>query len=423
MSKIVQVKARQLIDCKCRPMVEVDVVTSCGCIGRGSAPTGTSVGMYEAYILRDKNPAEYNGLSIHNAVDSVLNRIAPAIIGMDIDDWQEIDKRMIELDGTANKSNIGGNAIYSVSIACLRAAAETHRIPVYDYIRGKAISTIPVPSFNLINGGRYPHLVQPFNEFILVPYKAESVYEAVEIAVKCFQRLENIIADYSGRSATIAGSYGWAAPSNDPDTVLSLMQKSVESCGYKNKVAYALDCASSEMYDKGSATYMLLDKQVSGNELIDYVACLCKKYPMLFIEDLMDENAWDDYTIARGNIKNTLMIGDDLIASTKSRLEKAFELNAVDGFVLKPNQIGTITEALETYRYADSHGMISLPSGRAGGVVNDIIMDLAVGLEVPLIKNGAPRSGERIDKVNFLMRACDLSSGSVMTDISGLVRF
>jgi len=275
----------------------------------------------------------------------------------------------------------------------------------------------------VINGGKYGDMVQPFNEFLIVPYKANDIAEAVEIAVKCFQKLDSVLSDYIGSSPTVARSYGWVAPSDDPAVILGLMEKPGTLCGYKDKVGFALDCASSEVYDAATKTYLLHGKRISAEELISYAADLSHKFPMVFIEDLLDENDWENYPIANRVISNTIIIGDDLIATDPARIRRAFETKAVDGFVLKPNQVGTITEALDAHTFAKEHQMFSVPSGRSGGVVGDIVMDFAVGLEVDFIKNGAPRSGERIDKLNFLLRACDLSPGCTMADLSGIVRF
>ena len=261
---IQKITARQVLDCKARPMVEVDVFTGDGSMGRGAAPTGTSVGAHEAFILRDHDAKEFDGLSVHKAVHVVETIIAPALLGMDASDQRAVDTRMLELDGTENKERLGGNSIYSVSIACLRAAAASHKVPVYRYLKGGALTGIPLPTFNVINGGRYPQLTQPFNEFMLAPWKADSVEEAVELAVKVYQHLEQVIGRYlGGKKPFLGGSYGWAAPSDDPDVILQLMAQAVEECGCSDKMAYCLDCASSEMYDKQSDTYLYAGHRVS----------------------------------------------------------------------------------------------------------------------------------------------------------------
>ncbi len=423
MEKIKNVTARQIIDCKCRPMVEVDITTENGFKGYGSSPTGSSVGKYESFVLRDNNPSEYDGLSVHKAVENVKKIIAPALIGMDIQDQEALDRKMIELDGTSDKSVLGGNAICSTSIAALRAASQISKMTPYRYLCGRDIRTVPVPSFNVINGGKYGDVTLAFNEFLIVPYKADTIYEAVEIAVKVFSKLGVIIEKYMGKTPQVARSYGWATPTNDPVIALQLMQDAVDECGYHDKVAFALDCASSEMYDAKTNTYLLKDERVGAQTIIDYTKKLTEQFPIVFIEDLLDENDWGNYTKAVRELERTIIIGDDLIASNKERLYRAIETNAAEGFVLKPNQVGTITEALETHKIANEHNMFTVPSGRSGGVVGDIVMDISVGLEVAFQKNGAPRSGERIDKLNFLMRACDETPGCQMTDISSIVRF
>lgn len=225
------VGAQQIIDCKCRPAVEVVVRTHSGGSGRGCAPTGTSVGMHEALVLRDGDPADYDGLSVHRAVDNVRNVIGPALVGMNAFDQRAIDHAMIGLDGTPNKRNLGGNSIYSTSIAAFRAAADSLRIPLYRYIAGEEISTVPVPCFDVINGGHYRNFTQSFNEFIVVPLGAETVDEAVRIGVTVFQKLDGVLEEHLREDPQVASSCGYAAPSDDPEVVLSLMQRAIDLCG------------------------------------------------------------------------------------------------------------------------------------------------------------------------------------------------
>lgn len=421
--KIVSVQAQQIIDCKCRPAVEVVVRTESGAVGRGAAPTGTSVGMYEAFVLRDGDPSTYNGLSVHKAVRIVKEIIAPALKGMDIFDQRAIDDKMIALDGTPNKEKLGGNAIYSVSIAAFRAAADSRRIPLYNYISGGDISTVPVPCFNVINGGRYEQFTQSFNEFLIVPYGTDSIDRAIEMAVAVFQQLNSVLTAYLGSKPRVASSYGYAAPSDDPEVVLNLMQEAIDRCGFTERVAFALDCASSEFYDAASKTYLLKGERVASDELIAYARGLTETFNLVFIEDLLDENDWAGYQKAVSAIPRTIILGDDLTVTKLSFLQRAYREKAVDGFILKPNQVGTISEAMDAYRFAADKGMIAVPSGRSGGVVDDVVMDFSVGLQVPIQKNGAPRSGERIEKLNFLMRASASSENCRMYDISSLIRF
>ncbi len=422
-SRIKSVHARQIIDCKCRPMVEVDVVTVDGSVGTAAAPTGSSVGMHESFVLRDNDPAEYDGMSVHKAVANVNEVIAPALIGMDTLDLEAIDRKMIELDGTENKSKLGGNAIYSVSVAAYRAAAASLKRPLYDYIAGGDIKTVPIPSFNVLNGGNNAGIKQAFNEFIVMPYRANDIEQAVEIAVKVFQRLGSVIRDFTGAEPRVGGSYGWCAPSEDPEICLKLIQKAIDDCGYTEQCAFALDCAMSEMYDPDSKTYYLNGRQVTTDEVIAYVKSLTEKFNFVFIEDMLDEDDWDGFEKAHREITRTLIIADDFTVSNPERIRKAYELDSIDGFILKPNQVGTISEALESHRFASEHSLFSITSGRSGGVVGDVVMDLAVGLQIPFIKNGCPRSGERIDKLNFLMRVKDSYPGCHMAKIDDIIRF
>lgn len=421
--KIKAVHARQIVDCKCRPCVETDVITEDGVIGTGSAPTGSSVGMYESFVLRDLDPSDYHGMSVHKAVRNVNEIIAPALRGMDVMDQRAIDNRMIELDGTPLKEKLGGNAIYSVSVAVLRAMAASLRKPVYACISEGKIDTVPVPSFNVINGGRYGHLTQAFNEFIIVPYAAETIDQAVEMGIAVFQELHGVLTDYLGYPPITAPSYGYQAPSEDPEICLSLIERAIRNCHYEGQVTFAIDGAASEMYDKKTWTYQLKGRSVSSEEMIDYINELTKRFPFLFLEDMLDENDWDGWQRLHKQVFRSNIIGDDFIVTNRSRLEKAYRSNALDGFILKPNQVGTITEAMDTYEYATDHDLLAITSGRSGGVIGDIVMDLAVGLQIGFIKNGAPRSGERIDKLNFLLKAADQNAPCGLADIRPLLKY
>lgn len=422
--RIKTITARQILDCKARPMVEVDVITEDGCLGRGSAPTGTSVGMYESFVLRDNDPNDYGGLSVHKAVELVKTVLAPALTGMDVMDQRKLDETMIALDGTPDKSCLGGNTIYSVSIACLRAAAAVRKVPVYRLLAGKPLEIIPLPTFNIMNGGRNAGVTQPFNEFIIVPYKAEDVNEAVSMAIRVFQQLKKRVSQYlGGKEPCIGGSYGWAAPSNDPAVVLQLIAEAVDDCGLTGRIAYALDCASSEMYDAKTDTYELSGQRVGREEIIRCVKSLTERYPFFFVEDILDENDWDGFAQAHREITRTNLIGDDLIVTNPERLKMACERQAIDGFILKPNQIGTITEALDAYAFGRENGLFAIPSGRSGGAVDDVVADICLALQGAISKNGAPRSGERLNKINSLLRAFDENPGSHLADFSGLIRF
>lgn len=422
-NRIKKIYARQMLDCSARPMVEVDVVTESGLSGRGAAPTGKSVGAHEAFVLRDNDPGEYKGMSVHQAVRNVNEIIAPALIGKPVSEWRALDQIMVELDGTETKSRLGGNAIYSTSIALLRAAAAHENMPVYQYLSGGRIQHLPIPSFNMINGGRNGAIRQAFNEFLVMPYRAKSIYKACEIAVVVFNEVQKVIRDWYKIEPAIGRSYGWVAPTEDPAECFAILQEAIDRGGFTEQCAFGIDCASSEMFDAETGTYYLMGSQVDTAGLIRYVDGLMDKFNFVFIEDLLDEDAWEGYKAAHQALTRTLIIADDFTVSNPARVERAVRDNSIDGFILKPNQVGTITEALDAYDFAISHGLIATPSGRSGGVIDDIVMDLSVGLQVPFQKNGCPRSGERIEKLNFLMRVADSHPGIEMANISHLIKF
>jgi enolase len=425
--RIASVVARQLLDCKARPLVEVEITTDTGHVGRGASPTGTSVGAHEAFVLRDGDRSEYSGLSVHRAVSAVTDEIAPVLVGAELDDPRSLDRVMIELDGTPDKHRLGGNTIYSTSVALLRAASAAAGMPAYTYVRAllglNPPTTVPVPTFNMINGGRYGDIFQTFNEFLVVPYRAESIESAVEKGVSLFGVLGEVLARRLGRAPLIASSYGYIAPSSDPRVVMEVLAEAVERAGCADVMAFALDCASSEVYDKSSQTYAFNGERATAEALIDYARALSEEFPLVFIEDLLDGDEWDGFTKAKQTVDRSIILGDDLIVTNRARLERAVNTSAVDGFVLKPNQVGTIAEALDCFEYAVQNGILAIPSGRSGGVIDDVVMDLAVGLAAPFQKNGAPRSGERIAKLNFLLRAAEGIPNCALADVPALVRF
>jgi enolase len=425
--KIASVVARQVLDCKARPLVEVEITTDTGHVGRGASPTGSSVGAHEAFVLRDGVQSEYHGLSVHRAVSAVTDEIAPVLLGAELDDPRYLDRVMIELDGTPDKHRLGGNAIYSSSIALLRAASAAAGLPTYTYVGAllglSAPTTVPAPSFNMINGGRYGDVFQTFSEFLVVPYRAESIQSAVEKGVRLFGVLGEVLTRRLGRAPLIASSYGYVAPSRDPRIVMEVLAEAVERAGCADTMAFALDCASSEVYDKSTQTYAFNGEQVTAEALIDYARTLSEDFPMVFIEDLLDGDDWDGFTKAAQTVGRSIILGDDLIVTNRQRLERAVKASAVDGFILKPNQVGTIAEALDCFEYASQNAILAIPSGRSGGVIDDVVMDLAVGLGAPFQKNGAPRSGERIEKLNFLLRAAERIPNCALADVPALVRF
>ncbi len=423
-NRIRAVCARQIFDSKDRPIIEVDVVTEAGVLGQGSASTGTSVGMYEAVVLVDNDPGRFDGMSVYKAIDNVNRIIGPAIIGMDVTDQEAIDRRMIELDGTPNKARLGGNAIYATSIACLKAAARISEQPLYRYLAGGELKTLPIPTFNSINGGRYGDFFMGIQEFTFCPYRAGSMAEAVEIAMEVFPMIGKVIGEYQkGQPAKVGHYYGWQPPTEDPEITMELLHEAVRRCGFEDKVAYALDCASSEAYDDKTGTYYMNGRQLTTDEMIAFGKKMSERYNFLYIEDLLDENDWEGYRKAMKEISRTILIGDDFIVTNESRLRRAYEEEAIGGFIFKPNQVGTITESLEAHKFAKEHGMITVPSQRGGGVIDDVVMDLCLAMQVPAVKNSAPRSGERIYACNMLYRAADENPGAKLFDYGNIQKF
>ncbi len=412
------------MDCRMRPVVEVDVITRDGFYGRGAAPTGTSVGSYESFVMRDNDPKHFNGMSVYRAVELINSFVGPALIGMDVLDQQGIDHRMIELDGTENKSKLGGNTIYSVSVACARAAAASLKTDLYRYFAGKEITQLPLPTFNSINGGHSERLPMAIQEFTFSPYGAKSMAEAIEMAAAVFRRVGEVIGRFRGDGiAEMGHAYGWSAPTCDPEVAMALLHEAVVSLGFEDKIAYAIDCASSSQYDSITNTYLYNNRQIDRDEMIGRIKELTEKYNFLYVEDILDENDWEGFSRAVKELTRTIVVGDDLIVTNCNRLRLAYERHAAEGFIFKPNQIGTITEAMESCRFAKDHDMLVIPSTRGGGVVDDIVMELAVAIQAPAVKNSAPRGGERIYSLNCLYRASDDYPNAKLFDFSTVARF
>lgn len=403
------VRARQILDCKGKPMVEVDVLTEGGVLGRASSPSGISAGIHEAYVLRDGDKAHYQGLGVLKAVELVHREIAPALKGMDIMDQEAIDRKLIELDGTENKSRLGGNTLYSVSLACVRAAAYTLNLPLYQHLAKGEITTIPIPTVNCISGGSYQKGSMPFQECTIVPYKAASIAEAVEIIWNLFQITPEVIRDYLGGQPPKPGSLsGWQSPSPDPMVAYDLLWEAAGRCGVQDKIAFASDCAASEFYNAERGTYDLVTREVDTDEMLGFLKELTTKYNFLYMEDILQEDDWEGWQKAARILDRTILVGDDFTVTNMKRLEKAAEMKACDAFIFKPNQVGTVTECLEAHEYARTNGILTIPSIRAGGTIDDAIFDMAVAFGAPCTKQGPPKNGERVYGINFLSRVADL---------------
>lgn len=402
-SKISAIKARELLDSKGRPMVEVDVVTSAGALGRSSSPCGTSVGKHEAVVLRDGG-RRFDGLGVRKAVNNVVNIIGPPLIGESVRNQRRIDEIMVELDGTPDKSRLGANALYSVSAAVARAAANDAGLSLYRYLAVDDLHILPTPMFNMINGGPYSDVTVEFQEFLLAPTTAATYAEALRISVEVFYELGRTIKDRYGAGAARAGNYGgYAAPVNEPAAILDCLLEAVERAGYGGMFQAALDCAASHFYDGAKNIYQLQGKELSRVEMIDLLERLAQSYPIFSIEDPLDEDDFQGFADITKRLP-LLIVGDDFFATNRKRLEKAAGNSGADALLLKPNMAGTLTEALDTARAARELGYHIIPSSRGGGSVDDPIPDIAVALGAPCVKFGAPRTGERTNYHNSILR-------------------
>lgn len=412
------IHARHLVDCRTRGLLEVDVITEGGTVGRASAPTGTSVGEGEAFVMRDGAGSRFCGTSVYRAVEIVNDVIGPKMIGRDVRKQEELDQFLLELDGTSRKEKLGGNAIYSVSAACLDAAAKGNGVSVHNALSEGKIRQLPVPIINMFNGGKYGDVTMEFQEFGIVPAGAEDMQEAVDIGVTVFDRIRRIIPEKNqGRPAAIANYFGHAPVSDDPGVLFEIIAEAAEACGCQDKICYYTDCAASEFYDKERGTYQFMGRETERQALLEFIKELTGKLPFIGVEDILEEHDFDGFAAAAAMMPDVRVIGDDLICTNISNLRLAMEKNAVRGMVLKPNQVGTITEALEARKYAEENGLWVIPSVRAGGTVDDIVKEIAVGIQAPLVKCGAPRSGERISFLNTLLRAADEYPGARLAPI------
>lgn len=419
-----KVKAREILDCKGKPAIEVDVYTEGGAVGRAASPSGISAGSREAFVFRDCDPGRYDGMGVLRAVELVKKEIEPAVTGMDVFDQEGIDRKLIQLDGTENKSRLGGNTIYSVSLACIKAAAASLNMPLYQYVAGGPLKTVPIPTFNCIDGGSYQKGTMPFQECTVIPYRAKSIREAVEIGWSVFKETGKVIEEYQNGTPAKAGTVsGWQPPSSDPEVCFDILHEAAKRCRADEKIAFAADCASSEFYIEERDTYDFLGREMDLDEMLGMIKGLTEKYPFLYVEDPVQENDWAGWIKAAEVLNRTVVIGDDLTVTDRRTIEKAHELGACGGFIFKPNQVGTVTECLEAEKYARENNMLVVPSIRAGGSVCDEVIDIGVGIGAAATKQGPPKNGERIYGINFLLRAEDENPGAKPYDFAAFVRF
>jgi enolase len=397
---VTSVRAREILDSRGNPTVEVEVVTEGNVLGSAAIPSGASTGMYEAVELRDGGK-RFGGKGVAKAVDIVTNTIQPKIRGMDVRHQNEIDTTLIELDGTENKSKLGGNAILGVSIACARAAAASEGLRLYEYIDRKA-NLLPVPFFNVINGGKHAGNQLDFQEFMIAPIGARSFREAIQMGAEVYQALKTQLQKTYGKSSINVGDEGgFAPPLKKPEEALDIIYKAIQNAGYVAEVKIGLDVASSTFYKDGSYT-VAMNKYTTA-ALIEYYKHLTAVYPIISIEDPLQEDDYEGFAEATRTLP-TQVVGDDLFVTNPKRLAKGIEMGACNALLWKVNQIGTLTEALEAASLAMKNKYGVMASHRSGDTEDPWVADLSVGISCGQIKSGAPARGERTAKYNQLLR-------------------
>lgn len=412
MSLITNIYAREVLDSRGNPTVEVEVWTENDSFGRALVPSGASTGAFEAVELRDEDKSRYMGKGVLKAVDNVNNIIAEQIIGMDVFFQEDIDRIMIDLDGTPNKAKLGANAILGVSVAVAKAAANELGLPLYQYIGGINAKVLPVPMLNILNGGDHADNNVDIQEFMIMPVKAENFKEAMRIGTEIFHNLRLVLKS-KGLNTSVGDEGGFAPDLSSNEEALKTIVEAIEKAGYKpgEEIKLALDVAATEMYDKEKKLYNLKGEGRTLNieEIIDYYEDLVDKYPIISIEDGLDEDDWDGWKLLTERLgKRIQLVGDDLFVTNTERLEKGIELGISNSILIKLNQIGTLTETLDTIEMAKNNGFTVVISHRSGETEDTTIADLAVAINAGQIKTGAPSRTDRVAKYNQLMRIEDM---------------
>jgi enolase len=403
---IADLYAREILDSRGNPTVEVEVVLEDGTVGRAAVPSGASTGTYEAVELRDGDAGRYGGKGVLRAVEHVNDEIAMEVVGLNAVDQAEIDALLIELDGTENKSRLGANAILGVSLAVARAAAAALGLPLYRYLGGVGANLLPVPMMNVVNGGRHADNNLDLQEFMIVPVGAGSFAEALRMGAEVYHSLRRILHE-RGLSTAVGDEGGFAPRLDANEEALKLLVAAIESAGYRpgEDVALALDPAASEFFEDGRYVLKGEGRSLSPDEMVDYYADLAGRYPILSIEDGLAEEDWEGWELLTRRLGNTVqLVGDDLFVTNPGRLSRGITLGVANSILIKLNQIGTLTETLETIALARQAGYAVVISHRSGETEDTFIADLAVATRAGQIKTGAPSRSERVAKYNQLLR-------------------
>lgn len=409
MSTILDIHARQIFDSRGNPALEVDVTTENGTLGRFAVPSGASTGEHEAVELRDGDES-YMGKGVSKAVDNVNNLIADKLLGFSVFEQIEIDNYLRELDGTPNKARLGANAILGVSIAVAKAAANELGMPLYRYIGGVAAHTLPVPMMNIINGGSHSDAPIAFQEFMIMPVKASSFSHAMQMGSEIFHHLKKVLKS-RGLSTAVGDEGGFAPELEGTEDALDCIRKAVEQAGYVfgDEIMVALDCAAAEFYEDGKYNYKKFEGDSgevrTSEEQAEYLAQLTKDYPIISIEDGMDENDWDGFKLLTEKVGDQVqLVGDDLFVTNVDRLSKGIDEGIANSILIKVNQIGTLTETISAVSMAKNAGYTAVMSHRSGETEDNTIADLAVALNTGQIKTGSASRSDRMAKYNQLLR-------------------
>ncbi len=399
--EIEDIHAREILDSRGNPTIEVDVTTCCG-FGRAAVPSGASTGTYEALELRDGGD-RYGGKGVLKAVRNVNEVIAPKLIGLDVLDQRGIDQIMIEMDGTPNKSNLGANAILGVSLAVAKAAASSLGIPLYRYLGGVSATRLPVPSLNVLNGGKHAGNNLAIQEFMIEPWGAECFSEGLRMAAETYHALGKILSGKYGNVATNVGfEGGYAPPISRTRDALDAIMAALDVTGYTEEIKLAIDSAASSFYLDGG--YSIDDDRLTPGELIDFYVDLVKTYPIVLLEDPFEENAFEDFAELTAKIPDTIIVGDDLYVTNMERIKKGIKMRATNALLLKLNQIGSVSEAFDAATLAFRNGFQVMVSHRSAETEDSSLADVSVAVGAELIKTGAPARSERNAKYNQLLR-------------------
>jgi enolase len=419
MSSIIEIHARQIFDSRGNPTVEVDVMTENGYLGRAAVPSGASTGEHEAVELRDGG-SDYMGKAILNAVAHVNGEISDALLGLSVFDQEGIDQIMIDLDGTKNKGRLGANAILGVSLAAAKAAANELGLPLFRYVGGVSAKTLPVPMMNIINGGSHSDAPIAFQEFMVMPVKATSFTHAMQIGSEIFHHLKKVLHDRN--LSTAVGDEGGFAPTLDgTEDALNTIARATEAAGYQlgDEVMIALDCASAEFYENGVYDYTKFEgdkgQKRSSKQQADYLAELCEQFPIISIEDGMDENDWEGWKYLTERVGDKVqLVGDDLFVTNVERLSRGIEEVIANSILIKVNQIGTLSETIAAVNMAQNAGYTAVMSHRSGETEDNTIADLAVALNTGQIKTGSASRSDRMAKYNQLLRIEEILGDSAV---------